>query len=420
MAGEETRQSPSVESGFFYGYIVVIAALCIMVVTSGTRFAFGVFFKPMLNEFGWTRAMTSGAFSLCIIVEGLLAIVTGGLTDRFGPRIVMTLCGFLLGLGYLLMSQISTVWQMYLFYGVIIGIGMSGVVAPLLSTIAKWFAKRRVTMTGVVFSGTGMGALIAPPMANWLISIYDWRISYIILGSLVLVVVVLAAQFLKRDPAQVGLKPYGEKEEGEQELTAGAKGFSLNEAVYTRQFWLIFILELCCGVGIFAVMVHIVPHATDLGISATSAANILATVGGLMMVGRVVLGTAADKIGIKKAFIISFSLMVAALFWLVPVTEMWMLYLFAVVFGFAEGGLGSLTSPILAQLFGLSSHGLILGVIVLIFSIGAAIGPFMAGYIFDVTGGYQVAWLVSAAISIVALVSAALITPIRSERGLPP
>ena len=317
MAVKKVQKPSSAEPRFFYGYIVVAAALCIMLMIYGTRFAFGVFFKPVLTEFGWTRAMTSGAFSLSMVMEGLLGIIMGGLNDRLGPRVVLTLCGFLAGLGYLLMGQVNSVWQLYLFYGVIIGTGMSGVFVPLVSTVARWFIKRRSMMTGIVMSGVGMGALIAAPMANRLISTYDWRISYIILGSIVLVVVILAAQFLRRDPTQMGQAPYGESKE-EQRLKLGTEGFSLSEAAYTRQFWMVFIMLLCHGFCMFAISVHIVPHATDLGISATAAANILATTGGLAIIGRVLMGSAADRIGSRQALAIGYVLMSAALFWVVP------------------------------------------------------------------------------------------------------
>jgi OFA family oxalate/formate antiporter-like MFS transporter len=299
MANQKGRRSPDADIGFFYGYIVVVATLCIMVVMYGTRSAFGVFFKPMLTEFGWTRALTSGALSLSMVIQGSLAIIMGGLNDRFGPRIVLTLCGILLGLGCLLMSRISTVWQIYLFYGVIIGVGMSGVFVPLLSTVARWFIKRRNVMTGIAVAGIGIGSLIAPPAANWLISAYDWRVSYIIIGCLVLVVGVLAAQFLRRDPTRVGQVPYSGDELAGEGLKAGDEGFSFREAAYTTQFWMIFCLFVCSGFSYFSIMVHIVPHVTDLGISAASAANILAAMGAASVIGNVILGGAGDRIGNK-------------------------------------------------------------------------------------------------------------------------
>ena len=413
MANQEVRQPPGTEPQFFYGYIVVVAAFLIMMVMFGVYYAFGVFFKPVLAEFGWTRAMTSGAFSLSWIVSGLLAIVMGRLTDRFGPRLVMTLCGFFLGLGYLLVAQISAVWQLYLFYGVIIGIGMGGAFVPLMSTVARWFVKRRSMMTGIVVAGVGMGSLIAPPVASRLIATYDWRLSYIILGSIILVVVVLLAQLLRRDPTQVRQVPYSENEE--QGFKPETEGFSLKEAVCTKQFWLVSAMFGCFGFCALAIMVHIVAHATELGISAASAANILATIGGMGIVGRVVLGTAADRIGNRQAFIIGFIFMSAALFWLMPATEAWMLYLFAAVFGFGYGGCATSESPLVAELFGLSSHGLIMGVIALGFTSGAAIGPFLAGYVFDFAGSYQVAFLVCAVTAVAGLILAALLTPTKTS-----
>jgi MFS family permease len=403
----------------FYGYIVVVASFFIMVVNYGTANAFGVFFKPVLFEFGWTRAMTSGAFSLAKLVQGLLGIVMGGLTDRFGPRVVMTLCSFLLGLGYLLMSRISTPWHLYLFYGVIIGAGMSGAFVPLTSTVAKWFVERRSMMTGIVLTGIGTGTLIAPPVASRLISAHDWRVAYIILGGAVLVFIALAAQLLRRDPTQVGQRPYGRTKEEESRLTSGTPAFPLREAIYTSQFWLVSFMFLSLGFCIFAIMVHIVPHATDLGISTSSAANILATIGGMSIVGKVGLGIVADRIGNRWALIIGFILMSTSLFWLMPAREAWMLYLFAVVYGFAYGGSTTVESPLVADLFGLSSHGLIMGVTGLGFTIGAGAGPFVAAYIFDVTGSYQMAFLICAVVSLVGLILTVFLTPTKIKHNSP-
>ncbi len=415
MASQQLQQSSGAKQGFFYGYIVVAATFFMMVAVFGAVNAFGVFFKPVLTEFGWTRAVTSGAFSLSWIMQGVFAIVMGTLTDRLGPRMVMTLCGLLLGLGYLLMSQIGGIWQLYLFYGGIIGIGMGAAWVPIMSTVTRWFSERRSMMTGIVMAGGGIGILIAPPMTNQLISTYDWRVAYVILGGIVLVVVVSAAQLLRRVPTQVQQRPYGDSE-GEE--TAGlksvAEAFSLQQAVYTRQFWVVFAMLFCLGFSIFAIIVHIAPHATELGISTTAAANMLATIGGLSIAGRVVLGSAADRIGNRQVFIIGFILISAALFWLVQAKEAWMLYLAAAILGFGWG-IGAVAAPLVAGLFGLSSHGVILGVITFGYTIGAAAGPFVAGFIFDVTSSYQLAFLVSAAIGVVGLIVTALLTPTKEN-----
>jgi len=413
MVNREDSQSPKTGTRFFYGYVVVVAAFCIMLVMYGTRLTYGVFLKPMVTEFGWTRALISGAFSISMIFQGLLAIVMGRLTDRFGPRLVMTLCGFLLGVGYLLMSQTSDVWQLYLFYAVIIGIAMGGVFVPLLSTVAKWFVKRRSMMTGIAMAGLGAGQLIAPPVVSWLIFIYDWRMSYLIVGIAALIIVISIAQFLRRDPKQMEQIPYGENKGEEHRFNPGTAGFSLTEAACTRHFWMAFAMFFCLGFSLLAFMIHIVPHATDLRISAASAANILATAGGAHLLGGVVLGNSADRIGNRKVFVICFILMSAALFWLVPLKQEWMLYLLAFVFGFGAGGGATLISPLAAELFGLSSHGLILGVMTCGFTIGAAAGPFITGYIFDVTGSYQLAFIICAAVGVVGIILSAILGPIR-------
>jgi len=411
MVNREDYQLRKTEPRFFYGYIVVIAAFLILMMTLGVYMVFGVFFKPLQAEFGWSSAMTSGAFSLSVIINGVLGIVMGGLTDRFGPRIVMTLCGFLLGLGFLLMSQVSALWQLYLFFGVIMGIGMGGAWVPPLSTVARWFVKRRSLMTGIVVAGAAMGTLIGSPVISRLIAAYGWRLSYAILGGAVLLVVLVAAQFLRRDPTKMGQMPYGESEGKQQGLSSETSGFSLREAVHTTQFWVVFTLFFCLGFSMDGPMVHIVPHAIELEISAVSAANILAINFGTSIIGNFVLGSLCDRIGSRQIFIIGFILMAAALFWLVPARELWMLYLFAVVFGFAFGGIFTAESPLVAWLFGMTSHGLIFGFAMLGFTAGAAVGPLVMGYIFDLTGSYQVAFLVCGVVGILGIIMAVVLRP---------
>lgn len=416
MPIRQVPQSPRAGPRFFYGYIVVGAALLIMAIMWGAYNSFGIFFKPVLTDFNWTRAMISGALSLSWIMQGLLGITMGRLTDRFGPRVALTICGCLVSLGCLLMSRIGAVWQLYLFYGVIIGAGMGGSWVPIVSTVARWFTKRRNLMTGIALSGVSIGTLIGAPVASRLISAYDWRMSYVIVGGIVLVVVVLAAQLLKRDPTQARQKPYGESEGEKQEFVSETPPFSLREAVHTRQFWLASGMFFCFGFCFYTIMTHIVLHAIDLGISSTSAANILATIGGLSIVGRIVLGSAADRFGNRRVFIVGFILMAATLFWLVSAKEAWGLYLFAAVFGLAFGGCITSESPLVARLFGLSSHGLILGVANLLgFTLGAAVGPLIAGYIFDMTSSYQLAFIVTAATGVVGLILTVLLKPIEKR-----
>jgi len=403
------------EHKFFYGYVVVAAAFIVMTICSGLMYSFGVFFKPLLAEFGWTRAMTSGAFSLHVVLHGFLYIFTGRLNDRFGPRLVMTFCAFFYGLGYILMSQIGSIWQLYLFYGVIVAIGMSGAFVPMISTVSRWFVKRRGLMTSIVATGVGFGTLIMPPIANQLIFSYGWRNCFIIVGSSALVILLLVAQFLRRDPSQKGQLPYGQGGATQQSLGLVAEGYSPDKAIQTRQFWLLCTMFFFSyGVPFFSIMAHISLHAIDMGISATSAANILAIIGGLSIAGRLTMGITADRIGNKISIIITIILMSIALFWLLAAKELWMFYLFAAILGFAYGGLVTLMSPMVAELFGLTSHGVILGIIIFIGTVGGAIGPVLAGSISDITGSYQLAFLINAVVSIIGLILVSQLRPITS------
>jgi MFS family permease len=402
------------KAGFFYGYAVAAGAFIIMAVMWGTFHAFGIFFNPMLAEFGWNRAMTSGAFSLSLLISGLSAILMGRLTDQLGPRLVMVICGVLLGAGYLLISLVTDIWQLYLLYGVLIGIAMGGSWVPLMSTIARWFVARRTMISGIVLAGLGIGSLIGPPLASWLISVYDWRTSYVIMGVFGLIVVIIAAQFLRRDPSTMGQKPYGEVKNIESSAARpGDAGVSFREAIRTRHFWMFAGTLFCFGFSLYTIMVHLAPHAIDLKITDSSAANILALIGGLGILGMIILGNAADRIGNRLAFIICFILMAAPLLWLTIADKEWMLYLFAAIFGFGHGGFGSSESPLVAKLFGLKAHGMILGTAVLGFSIGAAIGPLVAGYAFDLAGSYQPAFLISAMVCIIGIALSIALKPAR-------
>ena len=267
-------------------------------------------------------------------------------------------------------------------------------------------------MTGIAVSGVGAGTLIMPLAVNWLISSYGWRTSYMLIGITVFVLIVLIAQFLKRDPGQIGLLPYGQSEltgTGDSQTV----GFSLSEVVRSLPFWLFWLALFLCSVSVGSVMAHIVIYTIGLGIPATSAVVILAVIGGLGIVGRFVMGSSSDRIGNKRALIICFMLVSATFFWLLVSRELWMLYLFAVVFGFSYSAVHALLSPTTAWLFGLRSHGVIFGCIMLSGTMGMATGPVLTGYIFDITGSYQLAFLIFALINIIGLILILCLKPVR-------
>jgi len=398
---------------YFYGYNIVASGFGIQALGIGTFVAFGVFFKPLLADFGWSRATLSGAQSMALIIAGILGILVGRLNDRVGPRIVMTVAGFFFGLGLILMSGLSSVWQLYLFYGVIVGIGLSSIDIIPLSTTARWFVRRRGMMTGIVKVGTGTGQFALPLVASMLIAAYGWQTSYLIIGVATMVLLISVGQLLRRDPARMGLLPDGDRKSQTESSKPAETGFSLHEALRTRQFWTICIVYLATMFCLLTIMVHIVPHATDIGISSTVAAGILAAIGGISMAGRFVTGVAIDRIGNRLSMIICFILLILVLLWLQMARELWMFYLFAAVYGFAHGGLFTVISPIVAEYFGVRAHGALFGIVFFSSMVGGAIGPVLAGHIFDTTGSYTIAFWACTAVSAFALL---LVLSLRQAR----
>jgi MFS family permease len=413
MTDNEVSQSRPNKPRIFYGYIVAAVAIVVMLLGTGTRTSFGVFFKPMIEDFGWSRGGMSAAVTLSMLVQGVWGIFMGRLNDKFGPRLIITLCCFLTGLGFLLASTVSSFWQIYLYYGLIVGLGMGGVFVVLVSTVSRWFFKRRGTMTGIVLSGMGMSALVMAPLANWLIAAFSWQLAFVILGSSVMVIGIGLSQFLKRDPSKIGMLPFGKTEKEERIVTTNTEGLVLKEAIRTWHFWTAIPIFLCLGYCMFSIMVHIVPHITDTGTSATAAANILAFSGGMQVVGGIVWGGMVDKIGNKRVLILCFASLAAASYLLIPYSYQWVFYVVALLFGVGIGGGVVTESGLIADLFGMKSHGLILGIISFSFTIGSAIGPLITGHIFDIDGSYQTAFLICAALSIAGLILTAILKPTR-------
>jgi MFS family permease len=407
---------PSKAPPLFYGFVIAVAAFVVLFSSYGVRFAYGVFFKPMAQELGFSAATTSAAYSISFFLEGVFSLISGGLADRFGPRKVVSVSSILVVVGYCLMPLTHTLWQLYLFYGVIVGVGMGAMFVPLVSMTARWFNARRNLMTGLVSSGAGAGMLIIPTSTSHLIGAYGWRSSFVIMGVFVLISVLAAAQFMKRDPAEIGAVPYGESRNPPGRELHNATGHAFREALRLPQFWTIFLMAFWFGVFAMSYTVHIVPDAINAGMTPTAAAHILATTGALLIAGRILLGTLADKTGNKPIFILCFVLSCGAFLFISFVHTHWAFFVLAVLIGIAQGGIGTSMSPITASLFGLKSHGLIFGCVGLGNTFGAAVGPLLAGYIFDITASYHIALLLCAAACLAGLFFASLIRPVKSRQ----
>jgi len=394
------------QSRVFYGHILVLSGFLIMLSMYGTLYSFGVFLKPLLKELGQTRASVSGSYSLCFFLSGALAVAAGRLNDTIGPRVVISWSGTMIGLGYVLMSTTTTVVELYLYLGLLVGVGMSGGIAPVLSTIAKWFDKRRGLMIGFAVAGVGTGTLAVPPVANALISAHGWRASFFIMGITTFALIVGFAQFFVRDPVIKGLRPYGSESAKSDEDDHNIEGLSLHDACRSVQLWTLFAIYVCSGFCVQIALVHTTIYAISLGASPARGAMLLSVMGVGSLAGRIFGGAASDRFG-NRLMMIAASILMAILFSMIVLSgNTRVLLLFAGFFGVVYGQILCMMPLLPAELFGLKNHGSILGVITLASTIGGSMGPVVAGAIFDGYGGYRNVWVTCTAASVATLLLA--------------
>ncbi len=405
-------------SRIFYGYVIVFASACVLVVMHGINSSFGVFFSPLQTEFGWNRATISGATSVAFFLMGFFSTIAGRITDRYGPKFTIGLCAVILCIAYLLMSRIQSVWQLYLFYGLFVAMGNSGGDMALLPTVARWFVKRRSFMSSVVKVGTGIGMFVMPLVSAWLITSFNWRVAYEVMAVIALIVIFSFSRLLKRDPAEMGLQPYGQAEVEAANHGVAGINLTLREVVRTPQFWILAAAYFLIWYATQSAMIHIAPRAVDTGLSVSQAASIVSVIGAASIAGRLTMGSAGDRVGTRKALVVCFLVLTIALTWLQFASVPWMLFAFAPVYGFAHGGSFAIVSPLLAELFGIRSHASNLGLLFFLGMTGGALGPIITGRIYDVSRSYNSAFIIMLSASVAGLVLALALRPVSSKRRL--
>ncbi len=380
------------------GWFLVGGAFATFAVSAGLMHSYAVFLVAFLEAFRWSRAETSLAFSVSQLVSGATAPLVGALVDRLGPRRLVLLGGSLLTLGLLGSAYVAALWQVVLLYGLVMTLGANclGLVVfvPILS---RWFARRRGMAISIVQSANGFGRAASAPLAQLLISGIGWRHAYLVQAALMGVLVLPLAAFFHRDrPPGLNAAPGGSA----APPAAGPRDWTLAEAMETRHFWLLFVVYLCTGLGSFFVSLHQLAFAVDVGFDKLYAASVLGMGSFLAIAGTIATGTISDYIGRERSAILAYGIsiigVICALFITGP-RQGWLLWLHACFFGLTWGARGPAITAKTADLFPGRNLGAILGVITIGTGIGSAVGSWGAGWIFDASGSYRIAFLFSIA-----------------------
>ncbi|MBW1702562.1 MAG: MFS transporter, partial [Deltaproteobacteria bacterium] len=385
---------------FYYGWVITSAGLVILTVETGIMITFGIFFKPILAEFGWTTSRLSGVFSAFMIVRILSSLALGYLADRFGVRLIVILGAALAAIALFLTSTFSALWQLYVYYSLLFSIGTSCAYIPMTSNVSKWFRKKRGLATGIMVMGLGLGSLIMSPFTGFLISSYGWRQSYVILGIILFVALVGSALFL-RDPPEDQRKDIDVQVGKSRSLSLEDNSYRLGQAACTQAFWMQGMSWFFLSVGLYSILVHIVSYAISIDISTIKASAILGMTGGFSLLGRVAMGFISDKLGRKRSVIFASFISVFALMVIAVSQNLVVFYVACSMFGFSYGGWGAQMPAMPADYFGERNSGTILGGIFLVGGAGMAVGPWVAGHIIDLSGSYKYLFLMASVASLI-------------------
>lgn len=418
---------------FFYGWVVLAAALITTVLGYAIRNTFSVFYPAIVEEFAWGRGNTALMFSITILVYGLAAPLVGSLVDRLEPRLVLTLGACVMGAGIVLCSLATAQWQFYLFYGVMVAIGLSITGwTPLTTIVSNWFVKKRGLVFGILGAGFGM-SLVSASIAQFLISSFGWQTSYVIIGIFCTAIIIpLCTILIRRSPQDKGLLPNGMPQTQAKlqslrnsQLATGLEGnwsntsWTLSRAVKTYQCWLLFLISfLHQGFAEQVAIAHQVYFFRDVGYGPMQAATIYSVFGVAFVVGNLC-SSFSDSLGREKVYIPSCligSVAVCLLFLIKDTSQPWMPFVFAICLGLGLGTAVPVFYAAVADLFHGKYFGAIQGFMVMGFSLGGAISPWLAGFLHDKTGSYTMTFV----LLLTSLIAAAVLMWLVAPRKLRP
>jgi predicted MFS family arabinose efflux permease len=397
---------------FFYGWIVLGAAALITCVGMGALFSLGVFLKPIEQTTGWSRTGISTVALLNWIFMGLGSFLWGSLSDRFGTRVVVLAGGALLGLGLVLSSQVTALWQLHAAFGGLVGLAVGAFYAPLTATATKWFTAHRGLAVAIVSAGIGLGVLGVSPLARWLTTLFDWRTAMLVLGDIAWLVVVPAALLVRDRPGDPGAARGG--------AAPIQREFSAAEVWRSPQFWIIALTHFGCCAAHSGPIFHMVTHAIDQGVRPMTAATVLSVSGLSSIGGRVGAGVLADRVGAKPTLVGGLALQAAVILLYLFARDAATFYLLALAFGTFYGGVMPLYALVTREYFGERVMGAAYGGVFLVSTLGMGLGSFAGGVIYDHLGGYAWLFLTSAAIGGLAGLLALTFRPPRARPALAP
>ncbi len=407
----------------FYGWYIVAASFTSNVFVSGAYWqGFQVFFLPILNTFGWSRAALSGAFSMRQMETGLFAPVIGFMVDKYGPRRVIMSSGFVLGLGMILVSFTFSVWSFYLFF-MIASLGASGTSHAIgwAVAISRWFRRKRGIALGIGMSGPVLTGLVLI-FVTYFVNNYGWRSTVAGAGVVLWLTVIPLAMFIRGTPESQGLLPDGGilKEHDDEIKGAGTSqskpaepGFTVSQALHSRSFWIASLLFAGMFFGTSAIQVHQIPYFQSVGFSTGKAALTVSLVFALSGIGRIGAGYLADYIDIRFILggMVGFHVIAWTYLAIAGVDSLLSALPFTILFGIPFGAMVSIRAVLLAQLFGTRALGSLSGMLQATALASGVVGPVFMGWIFDVRGTYDLAIWVFIFVTALAIPLAFMVKP---------
>lgn len=364
-------------------WTVVFAGALMGCVAIGTMFSLAVFLDPISADTGWSRAGISSAMTLNFLVMGVAGIGWGMASDRFGPRIVVVIGSLLLGLALVLASRATSLLAFQLTFGILVGLAASAFFAPVTAAVTGWFTTNRSLAVSLVSAGMGMAPMTISPFARWLITAYDWRPAMLIIGIGTWLVLLPATLLLSRPPAAPAMTATAADE--------SAGGMTMADALRSPQFWILGLTFFACCAAHSGPIFHMVSYAIVCGVTPMAAVSIYSVEGLAGLGGRLLLGVAADRIGVKPVLVAGLMVQAVVIAAYSAVSALEQFYLLALVFGAAYGGVMPLYAVLAHDYFGQKNLGGVLGAATLLSSLGMALGPWIGGWIFDNFQDY--AWL---------------------------